>query len=319
MPQTIALEARAPQIDLAAIEQNAQQARARDFALQNAPARSQLEGLKLNNDIGAETALSKFNTASGAGDPNALDALKGQPALQKQMYDAFDGMSPQDFQQSRKKADAFGRAAQYVLSLPKGTPQQAQAWHDALHVLHQAGYIDDSQRKQMDDAGPSDLILNQALTVGEYVKQYTGRNAYANDVAQSKIDVANARVGELNAREETLRANGGATDKASIAQKGMNLRAARREISDYVNNNAPTPEELAAKTQEVMDFYGLTSADTGGASPDTTQANPVPSPKSGKAPPPDIVDEAKRAIAGGAKLEDVKKRLEDNGYDTSGM
>lgn len=179
MSQQIALQVRTPQPDLAAITNAAQRAQLNDYQLRNAPMKSELEGLQLQDQIGGEKAMAGYRDAVGRGDPNAIKQLDGQPEMQAKMYKAFDGMSPQEFMQAAKRSTAFKNAAQHVLSLPKGSAAQEQAWNASIHVLKEAKYIDDRQFRMMQEAGPSDLIIQQALTADQWVQQYlaqTGKN-----------------------------------------------------------------------------------------------------------------------------------------------
>ena len=250
----IALQARAPQPDLAAIERAAQGANARDYELQNAPQRSELEALKLQGDIGQESALAQYRKAQGAGDPKALDTLNAYPKVQKEMYDVFDGAAPEAFMFGRKQAKAFGRAAQYVLSFPKDSPERKEAWDESMKVLREEQFIDDRQYKQMIASGPSDLILQQALTVDEYVKQYAGKNSKVNDAEYEAL-----KKDKIRAEIDKLKAPGGTRTAAS--QNSL-IVAANRELGEWEKNVGGTPEETAAKKAEIWARFGLDGGET---------------------------------------------------------
>lgn len=305
----VALQVRSPQSDLAAIERAAQGANARDFELQNAPQRSALEAMKLQDEMGEQSALAGYRKARGAGDPDAMGKLNAYPDMQKKIHDAFDGMKPEEFMYARKKSRAFGEAAQYVLSLPKGSPQQKQAWDEQLGKLRQDGWIDDRQHQMMIQSGPSDEILKQALTVDDYVKEYGGRNSKANDAEYETL-----RRDKIRAEIEKLLTPAGSKPKDGTASNDRRLIAANRELATWKSENSPEPEELAAKKAEVWERYGL----DGGAAPaqPETDGGTAPAAEEGE---PDILQQARDAIAAGADPEAVKKRLEENGIDATGL
>lgn len=351
MSQQIALQARAPQVDLAAITNAAQDANMMDYKLQNAPARSELEALQLQDEIGGQKALGGYRDAAAAGDPNAIDKMAAYPAMQKQMYEAFDGMDPKTFMESKKRARAFGKAAQHVKSFADGSPEQEQAWGASAKVLKDAGYIDDKQFNMMIEGGPSDLMIQQALTVDEWVSQYAPKNkgdkspemkqleiekiraeiekinrtGADDETSRLKLSLLEAQIGKINAQTESEKTGDKKTTAAEMAEKGRNMRAARKEIGEFATKAmefATTPEEIAAaqtqiaeKRAEVMDFYGLTNesevtpAPTGAVDPAAT----APSAST------DALTQAQEAIAAGADPEAVRKRLEENGIDASGL
>ena len=272
----VALQARAPQPDIAAIERAAQGARARDFELQNAPQRSALEALKLQDEIGGQSALAGYRKAKLAGEPDALDKLGAYPKIQKDMYDAFDGMEPEEFIYAKKKSRAFGRAAQYVLSLQKGSPEQKQAWDEALQVLREEGFIDDRQYKGLVQSGPSDLILQQALTVDDYLKEYAGRNSKTNDLEYERL-----KREKIQAEIDKLKTGGTGTGLGGDAtRRNSRLIAANRELAEWAKDNVADAKQIAEKKAEIWSRYDL---DPGKAAPGMTESgdgkgdNEVPS------------------------------------------
>ena len=132
---------------------------------------------------------------------------------------------------------------------------------------------------------------------------------------------------------------GGAT--LSPAQEQTNrrairneLRAERRALERQVADGTIPPEEMDQRLEELRieleDYYGVTADDTPAApgSPQQPKASPkVPAApastkNTGKTPtpaPPDIMQQAKDAIARGADPAAVRQRLIDNGYDASGI
>ena len=85
MSQSIALNIRTPQPDLAAITRAAHDANLNDYQLRNAPAKSELEALQLQDEIGERTALGSYREATAAGDPQAIDKLAAYPKMQREM------------------------------------------------------------------------------------------------------------------------------------------------------------------------------------------------------------------------------------------
>lgn len=293
----VALQVRTPQPDLAAITQAAQGANARDYELQNAPARSELEALKLQDEIGGQSALAGYRQAQTAGQPDAINKLNAYPQIQKQVYEAFDGMKPEEYIFAKKKAQAFGRAAQYVLSLQKGSPEQKQAWDESLNVLQQEGFIDDTQHKRMIQSGPSDLVLQQALTVDDYVKRYAGKNSKVNDAEYEDLKRAKIRA-EIEKINTEIKTGGKSGTRAS--QNSL-LIAANRELGEWEKNIGGTPEETAAKKAEIWKRFGLPSDElplTQSGAGKTDQGGPA-APEAAAAPatgaiPPGAIDYLKQ-------------------------
>lgn len=350
MAQNIALQVRTPQPDLAAITRAAQGANLADIKMQNEPARSELEALQLQDEIGGQKALGGYREAVAAGDPNAIDKVAAYPKMQQDLYSAFDGMAPQEFMEAKKKARAFGKAAQHVKMFPDGSPEQEQAWGASAKVLKDAGYIDDKQYNMMIESGPSDLIIQQAMTVDQWVSQYAqkdkgdkspemkqleiekiraeiekiNRTGADDETSKLKLDLLEAQIARINAQTESEKSGDKKTTAAEMAEKGRNMRAARKEIGEFAAKAmefATTPEEIAAATAqiaekraEIMDFYGLTNeeatpAPTGAVDPEAT----APAAES------DALTQAREAIDRGADPEAVRKRLEENGIDATGL
>ncbi|MBZ0262977.1 MAG: hypothetical protein K8F90_20515 [Hyphomicrobiales bacterium] len=288
MSQTIAMNIRTPQPDLAAITRAAQDANLNDYQLRNAPAKSELEGLQLQSQIGSEKAMAGYREAVGRGDPNALKQLDAQPQMQAQMYAAFDGMSPQEFMEAKKRATAFGKAAQFVGPMIDGTPEQEQRWNASAKVLKDAGMIDEAQFRMMIDGGPSELMIQQAMTTDEWVKAYVGKNAKDDkdpemkaleiekiraeiaklnraapddETARLKVDLLEAQIAKINA--ETKGNKSGFEDEA--------FKSEMEQLGGFIERTmkrARTPEQLAAaekqiaeKRKEIMDRYGVSNED----------------------------------------------------------
>lgn len=350
MAQNIALQSRTPMPDLAAITRAAQDANLMDYKLQNAPAQSELEGLQLQDEIGGQKALSGYRDAAGKGDPNAIDKMAAYPKMQQDLYSAFDGMDAKSFAQAQKKARAFGKAAQHVKMFPDGSPQQEQAWGASAKVLKEAGYIDDKQFNMMIESGPSDLMIQQAMTVDQWVSQYTkkgddkspemkklevdkiraeiekiNRTGADDESSALKLKLLEAQIDKINAQTESEKTGDKKSTAAEMAEKGRNMRAARKEIGEFATKAmefATTPEEIqAAQTQiaekraEIMDFYGLTN-ESEATPPPTGAVDPEVTAPSAEG---NALQQAKEAIAAGADRDAVLKRLEENGIDASGL
>ncbi len=261
----------------------------------------------MQSQIGGEKAMAGYREAVGRGDANALKQLDGQPGLQKQMFEAFDGMTPKEFMQAKKRANAFNNAAKFVGYKIDGTPEQEQRWNASAKVLKDAGYIDDAQFNMMIDSGPNDLMMQQATTAKEWVDMYPGhkdakdpeikqlevdkiraeierinRTGADDETSALKLQLLEAQIGKINAQTESEKTGDKKTTAAEMAEKGRNMRAARKEIGEFVTEvmkRVHTPDQMAAaeakiakKREEVMDFYGLTNeeaapAPTGAADP----------------------------------------------------
>ncbi|MBZ0216257.1 MAG: hypothetical protein K8F25_06890, partial [Fimbriimonadaceae bacterium] len=190
MSQTIAMNVRTPQPDLAAITRAAQDANLNDYQLRNAPLKSELEGLQLQDEIGGQRAMQGYRGAMANDDPSALDNLKAYPKMQKEMYEAFDGMSPKEFMDAKKRSTAFVNAAKFVGTLD-GSKDQTDRWNASAHVLKEKGFIDDKQFKMMIDSGPNDLMIQQAHTADQWLKAYGGKNANSLDDEYKRAQINN--------------------------------------------------------------------------------------------------------------------------------
>ncbi|MBZ0217045.1 MAG: hypothetical protein K8F25_10865 [Fimbriimonadaceae bacterium] len=294
---------------MAAITRAAQDANLNDYQLRNAPAKSELEGLQLQSQIGGEKAMAGYREAVGRGDPNALDKLSGQPGLQKQMYEAFDGMSPKEFMEAKKRADRIANAARYVGAIDPKDLGQNERWEASAQVLLEEGVIDKSQYNLLIESGPNEFILQQAQMTKQWVDQYGGqkkddkspemkglevkkiraeidkidRTGDDSQASRAELRLLEAQIRKLDAQTESEKTGDKKTTAAEMAEKGRNMRAARKEIGEFaadVMKRAYTPELMAAaeakiakKREEVMDFYGLENeevpppAPTGAADP----------------------------------------------------
>lgn len=313
----VALQVKTPQPDMAEIERAAQGANARDYELQNAPQRSELEALKLQDEIGGQSALAGYRKAQGEGDPDAMGKLDAYPKIQKEVYDAFDGMKPEEFMFAKKKATAFSRAAQYVLSIDDTTPEGKQAkmkaWNESLRVLREDEFISDDQYRQMIQSGPSDLVLQQALTVDDYVRKYGGKNSKTNDAEYEGL-----RRDKIKAEIEKLRTPAGSKPKDGTDSNDRRLIEANRALTKWEEDNLPSPEDLAKKKTEIWARMGLGGDEVASEPPATGEADTAMPPATEEGEP-DVLQQARDAIAAGADPDAVKKRLEESGIDATGL
>jgi hypothetical protein len=312
MSQLVALQVRAPQVDLADLEGAAQRARANDIA-------NSLSQYKLREAGGQSDALQSYRSALGARNPAALDTLRGYPELQKQMYDAFDGMTPDQYMAAKKKANAFAEAAQYVAGFPSGTRERADAWSQKIDELSSAGHMPPEQANSLKSAGPNDLILNEAMTANEFVQKYTGKNAAADKL---KLEKTQAEIEKVKAQTQT--------EVAKRAGRGTTKKDDRRALLDVKKNVLDYRKMLGLGADSVLDETQRAAAEAEAKRyeqelmtevfPDRVKAPVAPAVGTGvPGGRDDILAKARDAIQRGADPEAVKKRLSENGIDPAGL
>lgn len=236
MSQLAALAVRGPsQINLPAIEQAAQNAAMLDLQLQQKRSSNQVDLAKDRNELARQSALSNYHTKAAAGDDNALDELRGFPDEYKNVATMFDNMEPDDWHAAQIRATAFGEAAKSVMSLPAGSPQQKKLWDQRLGELMAAGHIDKGQHDAMVSAGPSEDILNEAMTTEEFVKAYAGRKARQGSGGSALEKARIEDIGADNARADKLanaKIEKGGTKKTSALEQ---LKV-RGELDKLIDN-----------------------------------------------------------------------------------
>lgn len=302
MAQNIALQARAPQVNLPALERSAQDANLMDYKLQNAPVESELEALKMRDEIGERNAMGGYREAVSKGDPNALDKLSSQPKMQKEMYEAFDGMSPKEFMAAKKRADRIRNAARYVGKIDPNDLGQNERWGASAKVLLDEGVIDKGQYNLLIESGPNEFILQQAETTAEWMDHYGGKNAKddkspemkqlevdkikaeiekinrtgADDETSAlKLQLLEAQIGKLGAETEAKKAGDGKqsqTDRLREKQFGVEMEAIGKAFATAIE--AAGPEEIEAATAKfaadraaLEKRYGMTDAAAAPAGP----------------------------------------------------
>lgn len=248
MSQTIALHAKAPQISLADVMQEVQRSRQNDIKLQGMERENELDSITKGQQIDEANALGRYRTRQGAKDPAAIEELDAYPEAQKKLYDAFDGMSPQQYMEAGKKANAFGAAARRVSAFAEGSPQQAQVWAEEIDRLAKDGFIDPKNAEQWKAQGPNMAIVNEALTIGDWVKGYKGKNA----LEQARIEEIKGRT--ANAEKKTEGQLGryrtqNEKDQSLIEDKGVDNE---RADEDLARKTKKTEADIAkaAKTKE---------------------------------------------------------------------
>ncbi len=108
MGQSIALQSNYYPIDLPGMEAKAQDARAMDFKLQNAPLAAEVDRMKLSDEKGKLSALEAYRGAAEKTDPySALPEVDAYPELAGELEKAMGGMDPEARRAATKKASAF--------------------------------------------------------------------------------------------------------------------------------------------------------------------------------------------------------------------
>lgn len=201
MAFTTALQGRQPIIDLASIDAKAQRYRDNELDLARKSTSNNVFNAKAANDINHEQALGDYRAKKSAGqDDEAMAALDAYPEDQRKLYDAFDGMSPEDFEGARSRARAFGAAAQFVSQFPDGSPQRVDAWRKSIDKLLQDGHLDEDSAQKLIETGPNDLIIDQALTIDQYTQKYAGPKSAKDNPARAQAEIDN--IAADNARED---------------------------------------------------------------------------------------------------------------------
>jgi len=180
MAQTIALQARAPDIDLSTPLLRAEEIRR--ARMQNEALGLQQEGMRTKNQLSAlelaETqgrmgALGRYRSAAQAGDKGALDELAGYPKIQADFFNALNSMKPSEKKAAEKRASTFGKSARYIASFPAGSVDRKAAELREIKKLRDQGLIDENQYQEWARTGVSDMLLNEAMTVEQWVKAQT--------------------------------------------------------------------------------------------------------------------------------------------------
>jgi hypothetical protein len=183
-------------INLAALEQQAQGARQREHGLATMESKVALENKRNSNALAKESSLEDYRIKAEADDPTALDELKGFPDEYKKIAEVFDGMDPEDWLESKQRATVFGEAARKVSSVPEG-PARQKIWDATMGELMAGGHIDKTQHDAMVSGGPSEDIINQALTTEQFVAAYSKRKSAPKGKETSELE--RARIKDIDA------------------------------------------------------------------------------------------------------------------------
>lgn len=140
-----------------------------------------MEGKRISNDTAGfnlqqgyerKDALSNYDKAQRAGDPQALSVLNTQPHEMGQIVQARAAMDTGE----RAKFDWVmghrARAANAVAQFPAGSPQRLEAWNEQLDELLKNQAISPDQYKSLHSKEPSDLLLQQYIAAGMQVPAY---------------------------------------------------------------------------------------------------------------------------------------------------
>ena len=278
MAFTTALQGRQPIIDLASIDAKAQRYRDNELDLARKSTSNNVFNAKAANDINHEQALGDYRAKKSAGqDGEAMAALDAYPEDQRKLYDAFDGMSPEDFEGARSRARAFGAAAQFVSQFPDGSPQRVDAWRKSIDKLLQDGHLDEDSAQKLIETGPNDLIIDQALTIDQYTQKYAGPKGEKERAKRPAAAKTGGKDPDVVKREHGLRMEKGINDLLSKKRKELGLEDEDMTAPDTGKSDQgatlediAAQEALAAKKQKYRDYEAQVRKDyePKGANPD---------------------------------------------------
>jgi hypothetical protein len=208
-------------IDLPGMEAKAQDSRAMDFKLKNAPLASELERMKLTDDMGRQSALESYRGVAKASDPySALETLDAYPELQSQLEGAMGGMDPETRRAASTRARVFGEAAKFVMGFPDGSEEQKQAWTNSLQVLLEDGHIDQNTYDLALKSGPNRMLLTQAVETQKLMERYTDPRA-VNDTRLTDARIEDIGTDNERASGEAENRNTNRTSRAtSLNEQG---------------------------------------------------------------------------------------------------
>lgn len=264
MSQTIALNVRTPQVNLADVVQQVQRNEMDALRLQEMRREAPLHAQQTQQKLDYGNALDRYRSGMAEGDPAAIEQLDAYPEEQKKLYDAFDGMSPEQYRKASETAQAFANAARRVSSFGEGTPEQAQAWQVEIDKLYQGGFIDQQYADLYKKQGPNMALVNEALQLGKFAESYTGKNAVTRARAENyegktenEAALTQARVGtekskaELNTvRGKVAQENVNSLDKYRTGSIEQKAEAAAAETERKTAKDAMPPKPRAPAPQD---------------------------------------------------------------------
>jgi len=205
MPQDIALQAKAPRSDVGEIlEFGNKQARDRQ-TLEAGKMTNELNRMKLDEAGQQHKAMQQFRERSAQGDDEgASDAIAAYPELQeKLLFESWDGMGRKAFMKEQKRINLSAELARQVKNIPNGSPEKKAMWDYSMDKLAEEGMIDPLLAKHWQKMGPSDLLIDLALTQKQWVDKY-GETKKGGETQQD-IELKKARIEEVKARTEKIR------------------------------------------------------------------------------------------------------------------
>lgn len=241
MTQLIALQTKVPTFDLQQTLRGGQEVQAGELKLQAARNAAMLDDANTRAELGKTNALERYRFRREKGMGGAEKELAGFPELQKQLDDAFSGMTPDEFAAAKERAFVFGEAARKVGMFSPGTPERAEMWDRVIRDLYDAGFLDKETAEASIRGGPNDLIIDQALTVEEYVKKHAG---------PKREKVSTGKAGKADT-----------SDGMGEAEEGRRLRAIETRLSKMRDNGAPE-DEIAAEEKRLRKIYELEPTST---------------------------------------------------------
>lgn len=234
----LALQLTQPNFDAASDLRSGQAVVAGQQDLAAGGMKNQLSALNLQEETGKQTALNDYRAAAKAGDKNAISKLAGYPEVQAQIHDALAKMKPDQALAATNKANAFGTAAMYVSSFAPGSPERAAAWTKAVDDLAKNGHIDKSQAEYWKKTGPSDVLIQQAMTVKDAVASYNKVQDTADLTPKDLLDIE-TKVGDFNQHF---------FPSGTIGVTPEQIKARDQAVQDYKNTLVTQIREAKAKT-----------------------------------------------------------------------
>jgi hypothetical protein len=272
-----------PGMNLAGLDQAAQAAKMRDVQLQTMQGTAAVQNKRNSNALAKESALEDYRVKAEGDDPTAVDELKGFPDEFKKVTQIFDGMDADDWLETQQRSRVFGEAARKVMSVPDG-PARQKVWDATIGELMAGGHIEKDQHDAMVANGPSDDIINEALTTEQFVASYAKKKATAKPKETSELE--RARIGDIeadNTRADKLANSRIERDKAKPKGKAMSAipgmseneygkRVARVEqlLSKFREENGDDENAVLAEELRLNKKFGLDVLDDkGGLEPST--------------------------------------------------
>jgi len=186
--QLLGLQIERPRFSYPEAMQNAQTLTRGNQEIEQNRIQGDLAGMKLRDYSEESNALRDYRQAAQGDDPQALDKLKGYPEMQAKIIDALDGMKPDELIKAKVSARAFGEAAAYIKRFQPGSPEERQAWDQVLGKLSADGVIDEATAAHWKQAGPSDLIIDQADMMADLVGGYLKKGKETINEVDQYID-----------------------------------------------------------------------------------------------------------------------------------